>query len=49
MTQEAIHALMIRAARRVPRRRRGGDPCVRPGGGEALALQLAGTHDVAPA
>lgn len=52
MTQEAIHALMIRAARRGRRvvRLKGGDPYVLGRGGEeALALRRAGIpYDVVP-
>jgi uroporphyrin-III C-methyltransferase len=52
MTQQAIHALMIRAARKGRRivRLKGGDPFVfGRGGEEALALQRAGIgYDVVP-
>src|SRR4029077_12851956 len=52
MPQEAIHALMIRAARRGRKvvRLKGGDPFVfGRGGEEALALQQAGIpYDVVP-
>src|SRR5207249_5262038 len=48
MTQEAIHALMIRAARRGKRvvRLKGGDPYVfGRGGEEALSMQRAAVAD----
>lgn len=52
ITQPAIHALMIRAARRGRRvvRLKGGDPCVfGRGGEEALALQHAGIpYEIVP-